>query len=236
MEPPNDLGAESIRSEKVKILKSLRPFSQQEISANTVRGQYAAGFIDGQATSGYKEEPGVSPDSRTETFVALKVSLDTWRWAGVPIYLRTGKRLSRRVSEISVQFREPPLPLFGGGAGRNTLIIRIQPEEGITLNMNAKIPGYSTQGRPVNMDFAYGSAFGETPPEAYERLILDALQGDSTLYTRRDEIEASWTFITNILNAWAGDSSALPQYVPGSSGPEEIKTLTQAALARWRKL
>jgi glucose-6-phosphate 1-dehydrogenase len=233
MEPPNDLGAQSIRSEKVKILKSFKPFSASGIGLNTVRGQYASGFIDGRPVPAYREEPGVSPDSRTETFVALKIFLDTWRWAGVPIYLRTGKRLSRRISEIAVQFAEPPLKLFGGG--RNTLIIRIQPDEGITLTMNAKIPGYSTYGRPVNMDFAYGSAFGETPPEAYERLILDALQGDSTLYTRRDEIEASWTFITHILGGWAEDSSPIPQYVPGSSGPEEIRALTGRD-TRWRKL
>jgi glucose-6-phosphate 1-dehydrogenase len=237
MEPPNDLEADSIHSEKVKILKSLRPFSAADIQRNTVRGQYATGFIDGSPAPAYREEPGVSPDSRSETFVALKIFLDTWRWAGIPIFLRTGKRLSRRVSEIAVQFKEPPLKLFGGEAGsRNTLLIRIQPDEGITLNMNAKIPGYSTKGRPVNMDFAYGSAFGETPPEAYERLILDALQGDSTLYTRRDEIEASWTFITNILKSWAEDSSPIPQYVPGSSGPEEIRMLTKSEDVRWRKL
>lgn len=239
MEPPNDLDPDSIRSEKVKILKSLRPMSPRETALFTIRGQYAAGYMDGKATPGYLEEPGVAPDSRTETFVALKLFLDTWRWSGVPFLLRTGKRLSRRVSEIAVQFKEPPLRLFsrsGHEADRNTLIIRIQPDEGITLNMNAKIPGYSTDSRPVNMNFAYGSAFGESPPEAYERLLLDALLGDATLYTRRDEIEASWEFITRILQGWEGSAARPYSYVPGSAGPEETKFLTQREGHRWRKL
>ncbi len=239
MEPPNDLDPDSIRSEKVKILKSLRPMSRRDTSHVTIRGQYSAGYMDGKATPGYLEEPGVAPDSRTETFVALKLFLDTWRWSGVPFLIRTGKRLSRRVSEIAVQFKEPPLRLFsrsGHQADRNTLIIRIQPDEGITLNMNAKIPGYSTDSRPVNMNFAYGSAFGESPPEAYERLILDALLGDATLYTRRDEIEASWAFITRILEGWEESDARPYPYVPGSAGPEETKFLTQREGHRWRKL
>jgi len=239
MEPPNDLNPDTIRTEKVKILKSLRPITFKETSAQTVRGQYAAGYMDGEPVPGYRQENGVSPDSRTETFVALKLYLDTWRWAGVPILIRTGKRLSRRVSEIAVQFKEPPLALFPKTdqfSGRNTLLVRIQPDEGITLNMNAKIPGHSTDMRPVNMDFSYGSAFGDTPPEAYERLILDALLGDSTLYTRRDEIETSWAFITRILKGWEEDPSPLPQYVPGSSGPEESKLLTRNETIKWRKI
>lgn len=239
MEPPNDLDANSIRSEKVKILKSLRPITHRDTSRYTVRGQYAEGYIDGSSVPGYLQEPGVSPESRTETFVALKLFLDTWRWSGVPIYVRTGKRLSRRVSEIAVQFKEPPLRLFHRSSpfsNRNTLIFRIQPDEGITLNMNAKIPGYSVDSRQVNMDFSYGSAFGESAPEAYERLILDALVGDSTLYTRRDEIEASWTFITRVLRGWEEDTSALPLYVPGCAGPDESKLLTQDQGIKWRKL
>ncbi len=238
MEPPNDLSPDTIRTEKVKILKSLRPISFRETSLYTVRGQYAAGYMDGVPVPAYREEPGVAPDSRTETFVALKVFLDTWRWSGVPIYLRTGKRLARRMSEIAVRFKAPPLELFPRAwvySGQNALIIRIQPNEGISLIMNAKIPGYTLNMRPVNMDFSYGSAFGESPPEAYERLILDALVGDSTLYTRRDEIEASWTFITRILKGWEEDPSPIPQYVPGGSGPEEAKSLLEPN-TRWRKL
>jgi len=238
MEPPNDLQSDTIRTEKVKILKSLRPILPAETASYTVRGQYGAGYIDGKPTPAYREEPGVSPDSRTETFVALKLHLDTWRWSGVPIYLRTGKRLARRFSEIAVHFKEPPLELFprtGAYRGRNALIIRIQPDEGVSLLMNAKIPGYNVSMRPVSMNFAYGSAFGDTPPEAYERLLLDALVGDSTLYTRRDEIEASWAFITRILTGWEEDPSPLPQYIPGSSGPEEAKKLLEPA-TRWRKL
>jgi glucose-6-phosphate 1-dehydrogenase len=238
MEPPNDLNPDTIRTEKVKILKSLRPISFRETSLYTVRGQYAAGYMDGTPVPGYREEPGVAPDSRTETFVALKLFLDTWRWSGVPIYLRTGKRLARRTSEIAVRFKAPPLELFPRAwaySGRNALIIRIQPNEGISLIMNAKIPGYTLNMRPVNMDFSYGSAFGESPPEAYERLLLDALVGDSTLYTRRDEIEASWTFITRILKGWEEDPSPIPQYIPGGSGPEEAKNLLEPN-TRWRKL
>ncbi|MCX7787615.1 MAG: glucose-6-phosphate dehydrogenase [Spirochaetes bacterium] len=238
MEPPNDLNPDTIRTEKVKILKSLRPISFRETPLYTVRGQYAAGYMDGKPVPAYREEPGVASDSRTETFVALKLFLDTWRWSGVPIYLRTGKRLARRMSEIAVRFKAPPLELFPRAwaySGRNALIIRIQPNEGISLIMNAKIPGYTLNMRPVNMDFSYGSAFGESPPEAYERLLLDALVGDSTLYTRRDEIEASWTFITRILKGWEEDPSPIPQYVPGGSGPEEAKTLLEPN-TRWRKL
>jgi glucose-6-phosphate 1-dehydrogenase len=239
MEPPSSLDPDSIRSEKVKVLKSLRPITHRDTARFTVRAQYAPGYMDGVPTPGYLEETGVAPDSRTETFVALKLQLDTWRWSGVPIFLRTGKRLARRVSEIAVQFKEPPLQLFrksGSPGGKNALIIRIQPDEGISLNMNAKTPGYSTDARPVNMDFAYGSAFGESPPEAYERLILDALVGDSTLYTRRDEIEASWTFITRILKGWEEDASPIPSYVPGGSGPEEAKALVGEESLKWRKL
>jgi len=239
MEPPNDLSADAIRGEKVKILRSLKPITYREIDEYTVRGQYSRGIIDGQEVPGYLEEEGVDPHSRTETFVALKVYLDTWRWAGVPIFLRSGKRLMRKVSEISVHFTEPPKQLFRNrhpSMNRNTLIMRIQPEEGITLNMNAKIPGYTTDMRPVNMDFAYGSAFGQATLEAYERLLFDAIVGDSTLYTRRDEIEASWTFITRILEGWKNDDTPIPAYSPGSSGPEESKELMGSIGSKWRRL
>jgi glucose-6-phosphate 1-dehydrogenase len=239
MEPPNDLSPDTIRTEKVKILKSLRPITFKDVNKYTVRGQYSEGIVQGQSVKGYLEEEGVDPNSRTETFVALKIFLDTWRWEGVPIFIRTGKSLGRRVSEVAISFKEPPLHIFknrGSDTWNNTLVIHIQPEEGITFNINAKIPGYTTQVRPVNMDFAYGNAFGEATPEAYERLLLDALVGDSTLYTRRDDIETSWAFITRILQGWAEDPNPLPQYRAGGSGPDEAKNLLGSLHQKWRKL
>lgn len=239
MEPPNDLSPDSIRGEKVKVLKALRPITYRDIAENTVRGQYGSGIVDGAAVPGYREEEGVAEDSRTETFVALRLFLDTWRWAGVPIFVRSGKRMLRKVSEISVHFKEPPHEIFRNrhpAMNRNALIIRIQPQEGATLNMNAKIPGYTTDMRPVNMDFAYGSAFGGQTLEAYERLLFDVILGDSTLYTRRDEVEASWAFITRILEGWKLTEEPLPQYRPASSGPDEAKRLIAADGRRWRKL
>jgi glucose-6-phosphate 1-dehydrogenase len=239
MEPPNDLGPDTIRSEKVKIVRSLRPITHRQVQTQTVRAQYARGYVDGEEVPGYREEEGVSEQSRTETYVAMKLFLDTWRWAGVPIYVRSGKRLARRVTEISVHFKEPPLQVFYSSypaMNRNILIMRIQPDEGLSLNMNVKVPGHQADMRPVNMDFAYGSAFGEAVPEAYERLLLDAFVGDSTLYNRRDEIEASWTFITRILQGWERDPTPLASYLPGSSGPEEAKMMIQAEGRRWRKI
>jgi glucose-6-phosphate 1-dehydrogenase len=239
MEAPNDLSAESIRGEKVKIIRALDPISYDRVDSQTVRGQYRAGTLDGEQVPGYLEEEGVDPESLTETFAALKVYLNTWRWAGIPIYLRSGKRLSRKLSEISLHFSKPPLEIFkrsGSGLNNNTLIIRIQPEEGITLNFNAKVPGYQNIMRPVNMDFSYGSAFGAERPEAYERLLLDVMTGDSTLYTRRDEIEASWAFITRILRGWERSGSRPAAYAPGSSGPPEAASLFPKGSGRWRKI
>jgi len=239
MEPPNDLSPDTVRSEKVKVLRSLRPITYKNIDQYTVRGQYAAGVTQGQPVRGYLEEDGVAKDSLTETFVALQIYVDNWRWEGVPIFIRTGKGLGRKVSEVVVTFKEPPLQIFKNQAtdgSQNQLILHLQPEEGFTFHLNAKIPGYTTQVRPVNMKCDYEDAFGEATPEAYERLILDALVGDSTLYTRRDEIEASWTFITRILQGWAQDKRPLPQYRAGSSGPEESKALLASIGQKWRKL
>jgi len=239
MEPPNDLNPDTIRTEKVKILQSLRPITHKDVKKYTVRGQYSSGLVQGVESQGYLEENGVNPQSRTETFVALKLFIDTWRWEGVPIFLRSGKALSRRASEIAVVFKEPPHQIFKNKQNlpaNNSLVIHIQPEEGITFNVNAKIPGYTTLLRPVNMDFAYGNAFGDVTPEAYERLLLDALVGDSTLYTRKDEIETSWAFITRILQGWQADSDPIPQYRAGSSGPDESRQLMQSIGQKWRKL
>lgn len=239
MEPPSDLRADSIRDEKVKVLRSIRPITFDELGRYACRGQYDAGYVDGEQVPGYLQEEGVPADSRTETFVGLKLFLDSWRWSGVPFYLRTGKRMRRKVSEIAVTFREPPLELYTNQhpvMTRNTLIIRIQPEEGITLTVNTKIPGYTTNMRPVNVDFAYGSAFGESTLEAYERLLFDAMLGDSTLYTRRDEIETSWQFVSQLLDHWQRSAERPQLYEPGSSGPSCARELLASDRRRWRKL
>lgn len=239
MEPPADLSPDSIRNEKVKVLKSLKPITHKEVEDYTVRGQYTRGFVDNKEMPGYKEEQGVAPDSRTETFVALKVFIDNWRWAGVPIYIRSAKAMTRKLSEAAIVFKDPPHQVFKtrpDELGHNSLVIHIQPEEGITFSVNAKIPGYTTQIRPVNMDFAYGSAFGEQTPEAYERLLLDCMVGDSTLYTRKDEIEASWTYITRILQGWQADPQGPHPYTAGSSGPQAARDLLAKSGHKWRKL
>ena len=241
MEPPVDLDPDSVRDEKVKVLKSIKPIRADGVAAETVRAQYAAGIAEGTEVPGYRQEPDVAPDSSTETYAALRVSLDSWRWAGVPFLLRTGKRLSRRATEISVHFKRPPLNLFGGrarfSAQPNVLVLRIQPREGITLGFNAKIPGYASDMRTVAMDFAYGSAFAEDLPEAYERLLLDAMVGDSTLFMRKDEVDSAWQFVTGILEGWAEEgAAALSFYGAGSSGPEEASRLLASEERRWRRL
>ncbi len=241
MEPPVDLDPDSIHEEKVKVLKSIVPIATETVGTETVRAQYEHGIVDGTDVPGYRQEPDVSPSSLTETFAALRVRLDSWRWAGVPFLLRTGKRLSRRTTEISIHFKRPPLLLFAdrhpAGTPPNVLTFRIQPEEGISMGFNSKIPGPSTDMRTVNMDFSYGSAFGEELPDAYERLLLDAMVGDSTLYMRKDEVDSAWAFITEILNGWR-DAAApeLSLYRAGSSGPEAAVRLLGTPQRRWRRL
>jgi glucose-6-phosphate 1-dehydrogenase len=241
MEPPVDLAPDSVRDEKVKVLKSLKHIGAAAVASETVRAQYTAGIADGAAVPGYRQEEGVAPDSTTETYAALRVFLDSWRWAGVPFLLRTGKRLSHRATEISVHFKRPPLDLFGGrqpAAGQpNVLVLRIQPREGITLAFNAKIPGYASDMRTVAMDFAYGSSFAEDLPEAYERLLLDAMVGDSTLFMRKDEVDSAWRLVTGILEGWAeARAPALSFYGAGSSGPGEAVRLLASEERRWRRL
>ncbi len=241
MEPPVDLDADSIHDEKVKVLKSITPISAGLVATETVRAQYERGIVEGDETRGYREEDGVDPDSKVETYAALRVYLDSWRWAGVPFLLRTGKRLSRRTTEISIHFKRPPLLLFAEkqpvSTPPNVLTFRIQPQEGITMSFNSKIPGPSTQMRTVNMDFSYGSAFGEELPEAYERLLLDAMLGDSTLYMRKDEVDSAWGFITQILHGWeATGLPGLDRYRAGGAGPDSAAALLGAAERRWRKL
>ncbi len=240
MEPPTNFGANAVRDEKVKVLKAIPPLAEAEIGADTVRGQYGSGMVGGQAVEAYRQEPRVDPRSRTETFVALKLSVENWRWAGVPFYLRTGKRLTKRISEVAIQFKRPPYLLFrDSGADQmqpNVLSLRIQPNEGISLLFEAKVPGQEMQLRSVNMDFLYGSSFGIEPPEAYERLLLDCMLGDSTLFTRIDETEHSWQLVDVIEHAWSHSTAPLPQYEPGTWGPKEADALIERDGRTWRRL
>src|ERR1700716_212393 len=241
MEPPTDLGADSIRDEKVKIVRSLRRMTPEEIGRNVVRGQYSAGAINGKEVPGYRSEKNVKPDSKTETFVALKVRVDDWRLADVPIYIRVGKRLPKSGTEISVHFKKAPAVLFNRESvslDQNVLVIRIQPDEGISLRMQAKVPGTSFRIEPVKMDFHYGTSFGKASPEAYERLLLDAMSGDATLFARRDEVEEAWAFIDTIEEAWhiKKDAPPLCFYPAGSWGPEEADELLARDGRTWRRL
>jgi glucose-6-phosphate 1-dehydrogenase len=240
MEPPTDLGPDSIRDEKVKVVRSLRRISGFEIAANVVRGQYAAGAINGKPAVGYRDEKNVNPKSMTETFVALRINIDDWRWADVPVYLRVGKRLPKSGTEISVHFKKAPSVLFNKESvalDQNVLVVRIQPDEGISLRMQAKIPGTSLRIEPVKMDFHYGTSFGKASPEAYERLLLDAMSGDATLFARRDEVEEAWAFIDPIEEAWhAKDPPPLYFYPAGSWGPEEADALLARDGHTWRRL
>ena len=238
MEPPVSLQADAIRDEKVKVLQALRQVEPARVAESTVLGQYADGVVDGRRVGGYKQEPAVAEDSRTETYVAIRLHVDNWRWAGVPFYLRAGKRLPKRVTEIALQFGEVPHRLFDQPMVANTLALRIQPDEGITLKFDSKVPGPKPRIQPVSMDFRYGTSFGLEPPEAYERLILDAMLGDSTLFIRRDEVEAAWTYIDNLQAGWHADgsNSPLPQYTAGGWGPTEADALLAASGRKWRRL
>ena len=241
MEPPTDLSADSVRDEKVKIVRSLRPLHGDDVARNVVRGQYEAGAINGKSVVGYREEDRVNPQSMTESFVALKVNIDNWRWADIPFYIRVGKRLPKGGTEIAVQFRAAPAVLFnksGSEVGANVLVIRIQPDEGISLRMQAKIPGTALRIEPVKMDFQYGTSFGKASPEAYERLLLDAMSGDATLFARRDEVEQAWKFIDEIEHAWHNSPNPPPltHYPSGSWGPKEADELIERDGRTWRRL
>jgi glucose-6-phosphate 1-dehydrogenase len=237
MEPPSSMSADAIRNEKVKIFRALRPLEGDALLRDTVRARYTRGVVDGREVPSYLEEPGVSATSATETYAALRVAIDSWRWSGVPFIIRTGKRLSRRLSEIAVHFKKPPLELFPQGwTGGNQLVFRIQPDEGLTLYLNTKIPGLSDRSRSVSMDFLYGTGFGVPSPDAYERLLLDALIGDGTLYNRRDETEACWAFIDPIRAAWDAGMVPLHEYEAGRSGPVAARALPEAFGKKWRRL
>jgi glucose-6-phosphate 1-dehydrogenase len=239
MEPPISLSADAVRDEKVKVLRSLRRLERSEVSRNVVRGQYARGIVRGEEACAYREEPNVSPDSRVETYVAMKVLVDNWRWSGVPFYVRAGKRLARRVTEIAVVFREVPHTLFraqDGGITPNVLSLRIQPDEGIALRFISKEPGQQTILRDVAMDFRYGATFGSNTPEAYERLLLDAMRGEATLFTRRDEIEEQWAYIDRVLQTWTAEGNhPPPMYPSGSWGPDQADDLLARDGRRWRR-
>jgi glucose-6-phosphate 1-dehydrogenase len=234
MEPPVSLAADPIRDEKVKVLQSLRPLAGDDVRRSTIRGQYREGVVDRQRVPGYREEPDVAPDSRTETYAAIRLHVDNWRWAGVPFYLRAGKRMPKRLTEISLQFREVPHRLFDQHPAPNTLRLQIQPDEGIHLAFDSKLPGSKPRIEPVTMDFCYSSAFGQEPPEAYERLILDAILGDSTLFIRRDEVEAAWAWIDRLEQAWSEDDSPLAPYPAGTWGPSEADVLLARDDRKWR--
>lgn len=241
MEPPTDLSADSVRDEKVKVVRSLRPLSPADVARDVVRGQYAVGGVNGKSAKAYREEDRVNPQSETETFVALKLTVDNWRWADVPFYVRVGKRLPKSGTEIAVTFKSAPPVLFnvsGAGIGNNVLVIRIQPDEGISLRMQAKMPGGALRIEPVKMDFHYGTSFGKASPEAYERLLLDAMSGDATLFARRDEVEQAWKFIDAIEDAWHKNEKppGLFEYPAGSWGPQEADDLLERDGRSWRRL
>jgi glucose-6-phosphate 1-dehydrogenase len=240
MEFPHSVEADVIRDEKLEVLQSLRPIVGDAVDSHVVRGQYAAGFEFGTPVVGYRDEPGVSKESRTETFVAMKIFIDNWRWYGVPFFLRTGKRLPKRASEISVHLKEVPPILFNAPPSTldpNVLTIRIQPDEGFALGISSKVPGPRVRIYPVQMDFRYGTAFGGTSPEAYERLLLDVMIGDQSLFMRRDAVEAAWRFVMPILDRWASEAAApLPTYPAGEWGPAEADRLIESTGRHWRTL
>jgi glucose-6-phosphate 1-dehydrogenase len=240
MEPPATFEANRLRDEKLKVLEAIVPPLPEDVASMAVRAQYGAGVVGGAPVPGYREEEGVAPDSRTETYAALRLHVSNWRWAGVPFYLRTGKRLSRKVTEIAVALKPVPHLAFQSkgsvGVQANQVILTVQPDEGVSVSLGAKIPGAQMRIRPVNMEFRYGTSFMSQSPEAYERLILDAMRGDATLFTRNDEIEALWGIIDPILTAWHDDrSSPIPQYEAGSAGPVEADGLLLDG-RRWRRL
>ncbi len=236
MEAPVAFDADAVRDEKVKLLRALRPLLGTEVARHTVRGQYARGLADaGAAAPGYREEKDVAPDSRVETFVALRAFVDNWRWGGVPFYLRAGKRLNKRVTEVSLHFKKVPHALFSGAMEPDVLSVRVQPDEGISMRFMSKVPGPLMAMRPVAMDFRYGTAFGDAGPEAYERLILEAMLGDATLFARNDEVRAAWAWCTPILQRWQQTHDEPHLYPAGSWGPVAADALPGDDGRSWRR-
>jgi glucose-6-phosphate 1-dehydrogenase len=233
MEPPIDFTADSVRNEKLKVLKAMHTPGPKHV----VRGQYGPGFVEGKEAPGYRDEEGVDPSSTTETYVAAKLFVDNWRWADTPIYVRTGKRLARRETTIAIQFKRAPHPPFEDSATRelkpNLLLVHVQPDEGVSLAIGAKVPGQGMGIRTVHMDFMYGGAFRMELPDAYERLILDAMLGDQTLFTRSDEVEEQWAIVDAIVAAWARDRPAFPNYAAGTWGPVAADELIERDGREW---
>jgi glucose-6-phosphate 1-dehydrogenase len=238
MEAPAAFSANAVRDEKVKVLKALRPMTGEDVLRNTFRAQYGSGSLNGKRVRAYKEEEGVAKDSTTETFLAARLHIDNWRWAGVPFYIRSGKRLPERKTEIAIQFKQVPLSLFGwqnmAGDAPNILVLNIQPEEGITLSFGAKVPGPENEIASVKMGFSYESTFGSEPPEAYERLLMDCINGDATLFIRSDEVLTAWGFTTSILEAWEGQAlKEFPVYEAGTWGQPLVDEFIQGWGGRW---
>jgi glucose-6-phosphate 1-dehydrogenase len=241
MEPPNSLDADSIRNEKVKVVQATRLANLERLEYSATRGQYTQGWMKGKNVPAYREEGGADSNSTTPTYAALKLNIDNWRWKGVPFYLRTGKRMPKKVSEIAIQFKEVPFLMFQSAAKQanpNVLALRIQPNEGISMRFEVKTPGSSLRTRSVDMDFRYDTAFGKPSTDAYSRLLVDCMLGDQTLFTRGDEVEASWRALTPILSIW--DAPAPPEVIPlyeaGTWGPVEAELLLNQDGRRWRRL
>jgi glucose-6-phosphate 1-dehydrogenase len=240
MEPPVGLDADAVRDEKGKLLKSVRPIASEEVAAAAVRGQYGPGRFDGQEVPGYRQESGVAKNSPTVTYAAIRFFIDNWRWEGVPFYLRSGKRLAKRLTEIAIQFKRPPLLLFKSHAvedvNPNVLVMRIQPDEGVSLMFEVKPPGHDMVIRPLSLDFSYEEAFGSSPPEAYEALLEDTIEGDSTLFTRHDWVELAWALVDPIIQVWnLSKPRNFSNYEAGSWGPKEADELMQRDGRRWRR-
>ena len=241
MEPPIAFDADAVREQKVQAFRSIRPMSLEEVARRTVRGQYGPGEINGQPVPGYRQEPDIAPNSATETFVAIEFHVDNWRWSGVPFYVRTGKRLARTMTEVRVHFKRTPQALFARTPDEqiepNVVVISIQPDEGIVLQFGAKKPGSHMQVVPVQANFSYRTAFGGTTPVAYETLLLDAMRGDATLFTRGDEIEAEWSIITPVEEAWMQlPRPEFPNYAAGSEGPRTADELISGELRGWHTI
>jgi glucose-6-phosphate 1-dehydrogenase len=240
MEPPVTFSADAVRDEKVKVLRAIRPVTPAVMHDYSVRGQYGAGMIDGKPVPGYRQEPNVAPDSPTATYCAIRFMIDNWRWHDVPFYLRSAKRMPRRVSEIAIQFRKPPHLMFPIPEDRiiesNTLAIRVQPEEGITLRFEVKVPGVDVKMASVDMDFSYAEAFGQLNHEAYETLLIDCMLGEATLFTRSDEVEAAWAVVDPIIDFWANKRpDHFPNYAAGTWGPTVADEFIAQEGARWRE-
>ena len=227
MEPPAAMTADAVRDEKVKVLKAIRTFAPDEVARSTVRAQYTGGSFRGEDVEGYKDEGGVAADSVTETYAAVRLQIDNWRWARTPFFLRSAKRMPRRVTEVAIHFKDPPHALFGEDKGPtpNILLLRIQPDEGVAMRFGAKVPGPDVRIRDVRMDFRYGTAFGGETADAYERLLLDSMLGDGTLFARADEVEEAWRIVDSIVAGWQQSDHPPAEYTAGTWGPKEADTL-----------